>query len=68
MSKQETRVLLPTSLHTFAGTEEKSLQLTSNVTSEVSGKDELSKLCDSFLTTQEIDSKQTFLPLATGSL
>lgn len=39
MSKQETQVLLPTSSHTFDGPEEKSLQLTFNVTSEVSGKD-----------------------------
>lgn len=68
MSKQETRVLLPTSSHTSDEPEEKSLQLSFHVISEVSRKDKISELHDSFLTTQEMDSKQTFLPLATGSL
>lgn len=39
MSKPETRVLLPTSSHTLDGPEEKLLQPTFNVVSEVSGKD-----------------------------
>lgn len=68
MSEQETRVLLPTSSHTSDEPEEESLQLSFHVISEGSREDEISELCDSFLTIQEMDSKQTFLPLATGSL
>lgn len=64
MSEQETRVPLPTSSHTSDEPEEESLQLSFHVISEGSREDEISEL----LTTQEMDSKQTFLPRATGSL